>query len=372
MTAVARHIRFLFLCCVVAVLVIGTAVDVWARLRERAEFDRLEKRYGSLDGRSIVAPSVAPAENSARFVRAAAALTVRPRSNAGYDTLGRAATRFEELLDSSSVPEDVRAWRDANDEAIRLAREAVTRHQASWDADYASDANTPRPRDIATLASALYLATILDLKAGHVDEASRDTTAGLAVAASLRYEPSLALQLIRTAVAMQQCQAAERLLARSAPSKAALGDLARALADNRQTDPMRVALRAELRFMNAKLVNAESGPLDRTSRLEYLRQMERLIDTQSGPRPRPRVPVWSDSWLRDPRHVASILIPSLERALDDADTYNNVLAVAEIGVAARRFREDRGSYPDDLPALAPVYLAHLPIDAVTGAPPFYT
>lgn len=58
----------------------------------------------------------------------------------------------------------------------------------------------------------------------------------------------------------------------------------------------------------------------------------------------------------------------LVRTAAAGDTHDRVLAVAQIGVALRRYR---GSYPDDLSALVPAYLAQLPIDRVTGKPPVY-
>ena len=47
------------------------------------------------------------------------------------------------------------------------------------------------------------------------------------------------------------------------------------------------------------------------------------------------------------------------------------MSSAEIGVALRRYRLDRGSYPDELSALVPAYLTRLPIDPITGRPPAY-
>jgi hypothetical protein len=47
------------------------------------------------------------------------------------------------------------------------------------------------------------------------------------------------------------------------------------------------------------------------------------------------------------------------------------LAVAELGVALRRFKLGHGEYPDDLSALVPEYLDRLPIDPHTGRPPVY-
>ena len=40
-------------------------------------------------------------------------------------------------------------------------------------------------------------------------------------------------------------------------------------------------------------------------------------------------------------------------------------------MALRRFRLDRGAYPDDLSALVPGYLASVPIDPFTGRAPVY-
>jgi hypothetical protein len=65
------------------------------------------------------------------------------------------------------------------------------------------------------------------------------------------------------------------------------------------------------------------------------------------------------------------MLPGLWRAIDSGDQYNSVLGVTEIGVALRRYRLDRGSYPDELSAVVPEYLTRVPIDPVTGRPPAY-
>jgi hypothetical protein len=62
----------------------------------------------------------------------------------------------------------------------------------------------------------------------------------------------------------------------------------------------------------------------------------------------------------------------LGRAIESGDEFISQLNAAELAVALRRFRLDRGAYPDDLSALAPEYLANVPIDPFTGRPPVYT
>jgi hypothetical protein len=387
----ARRVLVLLMIGISAAGLIWIGLDLWAGRRVDREFARLEKRYGSLYGRSLVASPVAVEYNSARFVRAAVALTVRPAANTSYGKLLASATRFEQQTAASAEPEDVRAFVDSNRDAIQLALEARTRHQASWDADYAGGAKVPSLLDLRTLGNALAYAAILDIKRERHDEASANVAAGLAVAASLRREPGLLAQLIRISIALQQCEAVRSLIIRSEPSPAALAALAGALVDSRETDPMRVALRGELALQNAAFLKIERGeatdmfdvrespfwfgrigrPLVRLARLHYLQEMERLIDVEGGPRPHPPFPDRPRYARWDWRSLGSSFLPGLERAVESGDTHNSVLGVTEIGVALRRYRLDRGSYPDELSALLAAYLTRLPIDPVTGRPPAY-
>lgn len=391
MNGAARRVVVLLMIGVSAMGLIWIGLDLWAGRRVDREFARLEKRYGSLYGRSIVASPVAVEFNSARFVRAAVALTVRPAATTNYRKLLASATSFEQQTAPSAEPEDVRAFVDSNRDAIQLALEARTRHQASWDADYAGGANVPSLLDLRTLGNALAYAAILDIKRERHEDASANVAAGLAVAASLRREPGLLAQLIRISIALQQGEAVRSLIIRAEPSTAALEALARALVDSRETDPMRVGLRGELALQNAAFLKIEKGeatdifdrrespfwfgrlgrPFVRLARLHYLQEMERLIDLQGGPRPHPPFPNRPRYAPWDWRSLGSSSVSGLERAIDSGDQHNSVLGVTEIGVALRRYRWDRGTYPDELSALVPAYLTRLPIDPVTGRPPAY-
>jgi hypothetical protein len=53
------------------------------------------------------------------------------------------------------------------------------------------------------------------------------------------------------------------------------------------------------------------------------------------------------------------------------DDFSSVLGAAELSVALRRYRSDRGAYPDDLASLAPVYLPSVPVNPFTGKTPVY-
>jgi hypothetical protein len=152
---------------------------------------------------------------------------------------------------------------------------------------------------------------------------------------------------------------------------------------------MRVGLRAELISTNAMLGRMERGdrirsddipvapfakgrfgrlarPFLRLTQVQYLRDMESLIDTQAGPRPRPAFQDASRWRLRDPLGLSASGIRGLERAIDSGDRFNSELDVAQIGVALRRYQLDRGSYPAELAELVSGYLPRLP-----AKPPAY-
>lgn len=383
------RVRLFVLLGVLVLLIAFVGLDLWSGRRLDAELVRLENRYGSLDGRSLVAPTVPSADNQARFVRAAAALVLLTDRSAVTAALARVETQ----RDFHEVPAELRAFAEANADAMRLIEEARHRRQSSWDADYAGGGYAPHWLNVRTLSQVSFATALVDLEKGRVDEASGRIASGLTISASLRHEPSLIAQLIRISVALQQCQAVERLIAAAEPSPIALEELARSLAENRGPDPLRVGLLAELRYGNASFARLERGdasrsgaaaasvwvgplarigwPFVRQARLQYLRAMDNLIDIQAGPRPRAKPgdtsPRASWGWPR----LGADMIPGLERAIDTGDLFNNVLGVAEAGVALRRYRLDRGRYPDDLTALVPAYLTRLPVDVVTGRPPSY-
>jgi hypothetical protein len=118
-------------------------------------------------------------------------------------------------------------------------------------------------------------------------------------------------------------------------------------------------------------------PLIRYARLRYLRGMERLIDQESVPpfaRPRPANIVSQDQspkWWQFARRFDSTFLSGLTRAAESGYEYVSILNAAELAVALRRFRLDQGQYPASLDALAPQYVARLPIDPFTGRPPEY-
>lgn len=373
-----RRILLVLVTGLLALVIAAVVVDVVAGRRLRREYARLEQRFGVLDARGGFAPEVPEEDNSARVIRAASILVVRGPGRGNYTQMRTALGQFEKASASAPIPEDVRAFLDANAAALRVADLAVTRRQANWEADYLAGYDLPRFLFVRGLSDAAYVSAVREMKEGHVNEASRHLITGLAVASSLRNERSLIAQLIRIAVAAQQFEGVRRLVADAEPPAAALAELARALGESAATDPMQVGLLGELRYGNNEILKMERSskwrllrPFVRLARRDYLLEMERLLDLQAGPRPHPPYVNRAARWPWDWRKITLAYTPGLQRAIDSGDDFTTMRGVAEAGVALRRYRLEHGAYPDDLAALVPAYLAKVPLDAATGRPPAY-
>jgi hypothetical protein len=388
-----RRVR-LFLVVVIAgallLLVAYVGADLWTGHQVQVAVARLEKQYGRLSEDTLGVARPPAGDNRAQVVRAAAALVEGEAAAAGI--------LVAQSRGSARLPADVRTFVEANRLVLRVADEARTRHHSDW------EGRMPGLLDIRTLGNITYLDALLNLEAGRPDDAAGVIATGLAVSGSLRLEPELIAQLMRTAVGINQCDAVRRLVIQSEPSRASLDDLAMWLVENRMPDPARVGIISEMKHVNAAFGRLETGdfqpemrdvlgflrgrnerwkdspfwlgprarlwrPLVRLARARYLQRVGDLLDLQAGPRPRPPFP-------SSPAPLGSPWVPymstGLERAIDSFDLFDSTLNTTELAVALRRFRLDHGTYPDALSALVPAHVARVPIDPFTGQPPVYT
>lgn len=382
-----RRWKLLVLVSPLVLLVTYFGADMWTGHRVNLAAARFDERYGGLSVRHLTTAPVPATNNRARLVRAAAALTV-PLSPAATPAL----TSVTGNSGMSPLPAELRPFAEANTRALSLLADAALRTQSSWEIEYVDPGNAPPFMDLRVLGQAAYVAALGKIEDGQPDEAAKYIASGLAMAASLRQEPSLVAQLIRIAVAFQQIDGVQRLITRAEPSKASLDDLARRLEENRSPDPMHVGLLSEARMAHAILTRMEQGRLEdglpgpgpgawsgpmarilrpfvRTSHASYLRHMEQLLDVQAGPRPRPPVEPFSPLPLLG--RFTEGFTAALERALMTGDDFGSVLGAAELSVALRRYRLDRGAYPDELTILVPAYLSAVPVNPFTGKPPVY-
>jgi hypothetical protein len=382
-----RRLVIVELALVLLLLAVRAGVDLWASRRVSAEMAKLEAQHGSLDiGTLLVAP-VPENENRARAMRAAAALVVDQAN------VEQSLTRLHTERGPMAVPADLKAFVESNRAAVRVADEARSRRLSNWDVDYRTLHYAPGLLEIRRLSTVLYLDARMELDAGRTNEAAGALATGLALSASLRQEPSLISQLIRCAVALQHFEGVQRLITEADPSEASLAALSRALEENRAPAPMHLGLLAELKTFSRTLGLAADGdvvsllrasnqaevsrryrpfawllrPAIRVAQARYLEQMGRLLDAEAGPRPRRVVTAAPPRWSLVPGAVASGTA-GLENAMNTGDVHASTLALTELAVALRRYRLERGEYPENLAALSPTYLANVPADALTGKP----
>ena len=387
-----RRLGVITLWIVLGVFVFRAGLDLWTRHRLNQEIARLEARYTTI--RHTDPERVPDKDNRARAIRAAVSLM-----SVEYKVLYSPRTAaLWNAQPSAPVPSEVRALIGQNEPALRIAEDARQRQKSNW--SYERDHETPPLLATRILANLLYAKACMDIEDARADEAARALASSLGVAASLRNEGPLIVQLIRIAAASQAYAGVQRLLSGPEPSAAAMADLAVALEEERQQSPARVGLLGELRWGHGRWAALAEGdaqvfeegvagwlgerrpsvwlglaawfarPVVTFVHTRFLREVDQLIDAQAVLRPN-RVLPWKtqrpgwfgrfDTWM-----------PGFERALDSFDEHAAAQAGVATAIALRRYRLAHGAYPDDLSALAPECLKALPIDPYTGKPPVYS
>ena len=381
-------------------LVLRASLDVWAGYQLRAVSARIAPTYGGrLDAASLSPPAVAPGENRARLVSAAAALTDVSREPLRRDRFTQA------LLGAAPAEPEARLaiLRQAvadNRLALQVLDEIESRPKANFEIVYEDGHRARMPsllaiRDLGNLVSAAGRVAVAE---GNADEAVRRARLGLTLAGSLAQEPNLLIQLIHLAVGREQLRLIRDVLDAADPSAAALESLAGRIEEVRASDPVVTGLIGELKVMNSTLGGLGGGAtpwdprqeaggfwsralvwflrpavrvgharalddLDRTitfARLEpYEREARKLLLPVDEPQP------W---WWRK---LSPMVLGGLERGVRSGDEQRAMLMLASTAVALRRCRLERGNYPERLDQLAPAFVLRAPIDPYTGRAPAY-
>jgi hypothetical protein len=383
------------------ILLLRLVLDLWAGAHLRSVSDRIAPAYGGrLDAASLSPPAVAPGENRARIISAAAALTTLQNDGRRRDALMQALTGM--------LPGDpgkrIEVLRQAVIEyrlALMVLDELESRPKANWEIEYADGfrMRLPSLREIRDLSSVNAATGLVALADGNADEAARRARLGLAVAGSLAWEPNLLIQLIHIAAAGTQARLIRDVLAGGEPSREALEPLAERLEESRATDPVVTGLAGQLKVINGTLGAMESGAVPRDPRADHdgfwsralvwglrpavrlahartLNDLDLLIQyarLQPYERDARKLQLPSDEpqpwWWRK---ISPMILGGLGRAVRSGDEHRAILTLASTAVALRRCRLERGSYPESLDELAPVFLSQAPVDPFTGRAPEYT
>jgi len=119
-------------------------------------------------------------------------------------------------------------------------------------------------------------------------------------------------------------------------------------------------LRPAVRVAHARTLN----DLDLLIQYARLQPYERDARKLQSPSDEPQ-PWW---W----RKISPMILAGLDRTVKSGDEHRAILTLASTAVALRRCRLERGSYPESLDELAPVFLPQTPVDPFTGRAPDYT
>jgi len=383
------------------ILLLRLALDVWAGAHLTSVSARIAQSYGGrLDAYSLSPLAVAPGENRARIASAAAALAVMDNGS------GRRQNFLLALTDAFPAGPEKRLaiLRQAaadNRLALQVFDEIESRPKANWELIYSDGHRMRLPslmaiRDLGNVNAAAGRVALAD---GNLDEAARRARLGLALAGSLAQEPILLIQLIHVAVVKEQLRLVRDVLAAGDPSAAALEQLAQRIEESRAHDPVLMGLVGELKIVNGTLDDVERGAtlwsqqhesggfwsralawfirpairfgharalenLDQTIQYSRLQAFERHVRNVRLPIDEPQ-PWW---WQK----LSSILVAGLGRSARSGDEHRAMLVLAATSVALRRCRIEKGSYPEHLDELNPIYLPDVPVDPFTGREPEYS
>ena len=385
---------------ILALLLLRVVADLWAGYRLASVTTRLAPIYKGLDMASLAPPAVGPAENRARVLAAAAALTVVQNDIAKRGVLSAAISGGSTAGgDTATRQLALRQMVSDNRIALAVLDEAESRPKSNWEITYRNPLRMRLPSllEIRDLGSLNVAAGLVELGDGRADEAVRRVRLGLVLAGSLTQEPNMIVQLIRFAVTRDDCRLLREVLTKGDPSASALQSVAVPLQDEAQ-DLAITGFIGELKYQSNLFDGFERGgrslradgtaastgeawlvwvlrPGVRAAHARLLEQMHQLIEyarlqpferRARGLRPPSQQP---QPWWWRPLTMLSTA--ALEPAVQSGDEHRALTTVASTAVALRRCRLERGSYPTSLDELVPALLPRVPVDPYTGRAPEY-
>ena len=315
---------------------------------------------------------------------------------------------------AEALPEDVltlmRAYNADYSEMFDLlhkgAGAAFARHPIQWDG-----ANTLMPHLTYSRESArrLVLKMWVDAEDAPASEATQDAIDALAIARPLVEEPAIVSSLVASAIqTIVARDGVERVLARSSPSNDDLARLQKAFSAATESLNARTALRGEVAMQRDLFARVAKGedlswfaggqPEDKSASAEFERRLRRWMSRGQAKRGEARIirlllALSKESENPSPDVLSKKRVDADVATLEEA--YRSLaytqdrsgvdiakiivttektrarLRSAAACIAAMRYKNDSGKWPESLGALVPKYLDVVPIDAFTGRPLVY-
>jgi hypothetical protein len=288
-------------------------------------------------------------------------------------------------------------------EALALDQFPDGRYDIVWKVDFLNTM-LPRIQHSREVVQLLDLESVLRCCDGDVNGACRCARGALHVAQSHGDEINVISLIVRFAEGTSAVTMLERALACGKPSV----DLLKSLQDvlDRQSEEVpKVTLcavrgeralyhrmwqaHAEGRISFArmfaqsepestwdKVVAFFSAPVLRRAHAEFLRSTTQLVEIAKQPAPEQEAGLraWDERVMQvragsDRAQVlAALLMPAFTKILDISHGQQAVLRCAATALAAERYRQEKGNWPDTLDALVPTYLKQVPADPYDGKP----
>jgi hypothetical protein len=373
-------------------------VDDWALREVIAEADRVDPgwRLAELDAKRSEVPDE---QNGAVQVMAAAQLIpVRwPQNNFPGPSFAEVIQRLppETPLDQTRL-DSMRAAMgqvtEALGPALRLAKYPTGRHSITWSRDGIGTL-LPHAQSARNVAELLTMHALLRAHDGDVDGALAACRACLNAGRSLGDEPAGISQLVRLGCRGLALHALERTLAQGEPSESTLSSLQQLLEDEADQPVLLIMARADRAIIHQALEAIKSGEFDRrgfaltnpfglpdqalnwvdagkarSCQAALLRFGTRIVEIAKLP---PDEQLERLQQLTEP----DVDKPSIFRIfgewgwLKSLGTYWNSQALLKCGItalAAERFRQAKGRWPEKLQELVPDYLRAVPADPFDG------
>jgi hypothetical protein len=370
--------------------------DVRLRLLE-AQLDRDDPGW-RLDDIEAARAQIPAAENSAVAVIAACGLF--PTNTLPVDV----TNPFAELpanapldtADYARLSNELSEWDAALEEARKLADMPRGRHRIVWTRPNLTNTRLPTQQKAREVAYLLRFAALRRAEDGDVHGALADCRAAINAGRSIGDEPLAVSMLIRAACVAMACTTAERALARGEPAPAELAALQKLLEDEDAYPDLWYCMHGERAWMHEVVTGIEIGaipvsqfvgrtphpvekllgpvlrPSFRSEHTSILSWMTRYVDSTRLP---PRDQIAAVEAIRTeigsaPRTaiLTHLLMPSLVKVSESSHRKHAQMRALIAALAAERYRQAHGVWPQSLADLVPAELAAVPPDPFDGQP----
>jgi len=374
---------------------------IWPEKAIQRELAKIRARGEPVTLEELAPPEIPGAENAALIYEQALAVYYEPSRENGIN-LGKIsgkdpATWTEE--DIAAIREDLQK----NKDCLHLLHQAANFDKSRFPIDYTLGLRIllPHLSKMRNFARLLARDATLRAREGKIEEALESTRAGLRLRRGFLDEPILTSQLVRFAIDSLMFTTLQRILEENDASPEILRRLlkeldiekdraafARSLQGERcfQIDTYEKmikdpALLAQMRSAGVysspptiskafRIMASLARPVFRRDEIFALGIMQRMIEAAKLPYHQAKADLGKidQDILNAPRYrtISKMLLPAITRAHLQEAQHEARIGLAQLALALKIYKAEKGKYPDRLDDLVPEILPELPKDPFTG------